>query len=198
MQCKYITHYHSFVYKWYRKHIWNWYYWCEHNTENPWFTQNQSAHKQKQPRTSSPLCRWILWNFNYEISPTQAILPSSCAITQAAYFTTWLQYVMMSNLDIYGKWMNNIPSCSHTECSISEVPFLFNSNYAHMMWSIARLLNYTPPINENCLNWNDYIDVFVQDYENGTVYAGDAVEVGIFAVEVVESDDDSCNGDEDM
>jgi hypothetical protein len=48
------------------------------------------------------------------------------------------------------------------------------------------------------LNWNDYIDVFVQDYENGTVYAGDAVEVGIFAVEVVESDDDSCNGDEDM
>ena len=66
-----------------------------------------------------------------------------------------------------------------------------------MMWSTARLLNYTWPINENCLNLNDYIDVFVQDYENETVYAGDDVEVEIFALEVVESDDGICNSDED-
>jgi len=36
---------------------------------------------------------------------------------------------------------------------------------------------------------NDYIDVFVQDYENETVYVGDDVEVEIFALEVVENDD---------
>lgn len=66
------------------------------------------------------------------------------------------------------------------------------------MWSIPRLLYYTQPINENCLNLNDYIDVFVQDYENETVYVGDAVEVETFVLEVVESDDGICNGDQDM
>ena len=66
------------------------------------------------------------------------------------------------------------------------------------MWSIARLLNYIQPINENCLNLNDYIDVFVQDYENETVYVGDAVEVETFVLEVVESDDGICNGDQHM
>lgn len=65
-----------------------------------------------------------------------------------------------------------------------------------MMWSIARLLSYTWPINENCLNSNDYIDVFVQDYENETVYVGDNVEVEIFALEVVESDDGICNSED--
>lgn len=65
------------------------------------------------------------------------------------------------------------------------------------MWSIARLLSYTWPINENCLNLNDYIDVFVQDYENETVYVGDDVEVEIFALEVVENDDGICNSVED-
>jgi hypothetical protein len=45
---------------------------------------------------------------------------------------------------------------------------------------------------------NDYIDVFVQDYENETVYVGDAVEVETFVLEVVESDDGICNGDQDM
>jgi len=46
------------------------------------------------------------------------------------------------------------------------------------------------------LNLNDYIDVFVQDYENETVYAGDDVEVEIFALEVVESDGGICNSDD--
>jgi hypothetical protein len=45
---------------------------------------------------------------------------------------------------------------------------------------------------------NDYIDVFVQDYENETVYVGDAVEVETFVLEVVESDDGICNGDQHM
>jgi hypothetical protein len=39
------------------------------------------------------------------------------------------------------------------------------------------------------LNWNDCTDVFVLDYENGTLYGGDAVEAEIFFLVVVESDD---------
>lgn len=46
------------------------------------------------------------------------------------------------------------------------------------------------------MNLNDYIDVFVQDYENETAYVGDDVEVEIFALEVVESDDGICNSDD--
>jgi hypothetical protein len=44
---------------------------------------------------------------------------------------------------------------------------------------------------------NDCIDVVVQGYENETVYVGDDVEVEIFALEVVASDDGICNDDED-
>lgn len=61
-----------------------------------------------------------------------------------------------------------------------------------MMHSIARHLCYARSINENCSNWNDYIDVSVQDSENGTLYVGDVVEVEIFFLVAVESDGGIC------
>lgn len=133
----------------------------------------------------------VVWNFKYKISPAQAILLTGCTITQAAHFTVQLQYIII-NLPI-----QKVSSSSGAECSFREVPTLSNSNYPHKMWCIATLLSYTWPINENCWNLNDYIDVFVQDYENETVYVGDDVEVEIFALEVVESDGGICNSDED-
>jgi hypothetical protein len=57
---------------------------------------------------------------------------------------------------------------------------------------MARQLCYAASINENCLNWNDYIDVSVQDSENGTLYVGDAVGVEIFFLVAVESDGGIC------
>lgn len=56
------------------------------------------------------------------------------------------------------------------------------------MPSTARQLCYPTSINENCSNWIDYIDVSVQDSENGILYVGDVVGVEIFFLVAVESD----------
>jgi hypothetical protein len=42
------------------------------------------------------------------------------------------------------------------------------------------------------LSWSDCTDVFVLDYENETLYVGGGVEVEIFFLVVVESDDGIC------
>lgn len=56
------------------------------------------------------------------------------------------------------------------------------------MQSTARQLCHATSINENCSNWNDCIDVSLQDSENGTLYVGDVVGVEIFFLVAVESD----------
>lgn len=43
----------------------------------------------------------VFWNVKYEISPVQAVLPNSCALTQTAHFIMQFQNIMMSNLDIW-------------------------------------------------------------------------------------------------